>query len=105
MNTQYSGGDARVLLTLVRRLADAIEAAIAGQVPSKAEWDAAPVLSAWEAAADVRPVLRGVVRCAGADRAQLTGEVLLFAPRAGWARTLDGLYRLGASARDVDEAQ
>ena len=102
MDTQYSGGDARVLLALVRRLGDAIEASIAGDGPTQAELDAAPLLVDWDNVADVCPVLRGTL--AGGQAVEVTREIFLFAPQAGWARTLTRLYRLGASANDMSEA-
>ncbi len=78
------------LLGALRRLA-------AGEMPSAEELAAAPLIDHWLECTRPAPCLAGEVHghpdCRGP--VSVTSDVVVFAPTAGWARTISRLYRLG----------
>ena len=82
----------------------AFDRLIAGAAPDPAEFAAAPILGDWHRAIvpAPEPVLVGQVAChprlPGARRV-VTSRLLLLDETAGWARTVNRLYRLKTPPR------
>ena len=95
-NTVVDGDIAREIARL-EGLLGALRRLAAGETPSAEELDAAPVIDHWVECTRPAPCLAGEVHghpnCRGL--VSVTSDVWVFAPTAGWARTISRLYRLG----------
>ena len=75
----------------------------AGQLPTAAELEAAPVLDRWRPGVRDAECLVGRVQGhPSIGGAMTTSEVWTYAPSLGWARTLSRLFRLGRPAGPSD---
>lgn len=90
-NTEAKLAQIEALAADLRRILDC------GAGPTPEQLAAAPLLDAWSVGA--RPIMCLVGTMArhpdARPRRHITFGMLAFAPTLGWARTLDGLYRLG----------
>lgn len=99
----FSGHDGHDTFLRTQRLADDLRRIAAGDLPTAAELEAAPVIDHWSLALRAESCLAGTITghpSIGSMRPGMTSGLFAFAPTLGFARTWSRLYRLGRSAGD-----
>jgi hypothetical protein len=103
---QYPGDTPARLVAAVERLAADIARITAGEAPTPAEIEAAPLLDGWALALAPQTVLAGSVSShplLGTRPLIRTSPVYALDVERGWARTWSRFYQLGVSAQERAE--
>ena len=98
---RYMNGDGEALAAVAARLASDLKRILAGEAPTAAELDVAPLLDGWMPAATLAPTIAGAVHghpLLGTRPCIETTPLYVIDFDRGWARTWNRFYRLSASA-------